>query len=125
MNRFIFGLAILLILYIWYRLKFFKMEEVEPVPIAQSEKHALVLFYAPWCGYCQQFIPEWHQVKEALVEHPYIEAIEINGDENSDLVQQYQIPGYPTILMELNNGQVVKYDGDRNAHGVLNFVQQF
>ena len=114
---FVLGLVVLV---------YFKQERKHSTPTVQKQaKHSLVLFYAPWCGYCKQFMPEWDQVKAALQTHPFVDAIEINGDDASDLMQKYEIPGFPTVLMETADGQVIKYDGPRTANGVLEFVCQF
>ena len=88
-------------------------------------KHSLVMFYAPWCGYCKQFMPEWEQVKSSLRSNPKIRTVEVNGDDNKDLMMKYNVPGFPTILLELNDGTVIPYDGNRDAHSVLDFASRF
>lgn len=56
----------------------------------------LVMFFAPWCGHCQNTKPQFERfAKEAK---GIVLAGAVNCDENQQLCQHYKIQGFPTIL---------------------------
>ncbi|XP_013395942.1 dnaJ homolog subfamily C member 10 [Lingula anatina] len=55
----------------------------------------IVDFYAPWCGHCQVFAPEFERVAEAL--EGRVRAGKVNCDEQQWLCQQAGIGAYPTV----------------------------
>ena len=90
-----------------------------------------VLYYADWCGYCQQLKPEWSRMKEMMMKQNNNNGNRLNIAEvesaaiqklkemlmsgSSDMSQLVQIQGYPTISMYNNGNKVGDYDGERNA----------
>lgn len=87
--------------------------------------HKLLFFYTEWCGYCKQFKPEWEQIKRQFNQSSFVELIEINGDTQKELVQSYNVPGFPTLIMETSSGEVIPFSGERNSNSVIEFVNQF
>ena len=61
----LFLLAILLLLYFIHQ-KFLVKEgmtcEAEDFEDKINGKKAMVLFHAPWCGHCKNFMPEWDKI---------------------------------------------------------------
>ena len=56
----------------------------------------LILVYAPWCGYCIQFKPEYQNLADKLKsENKTVYAI--NGD-GSDVMRQFQLEGFPSVI---------------------------
>jgi len=91
----------------------------EHIPKDQnSNKTAtLMLFYVDWCPHCKTAKPEWESLKSQY------EGNAINGytlmftehnctaesEEVSELMDKYNIEGYPTIKL-LKDNQVIEYD---------------
>lgn len=100
-------------------------EPIEPSKLETLSPHKLLFFYTDWCGYCKQFKPEWEIIEMELMNNPMIETVPINGDENKELVKSYSVPGFPTLMMEMSDGQIIPYSGNRDANSVLEFVSQF
>jgi thiol:disulfide interchange protein len=75
---------------------------------AESGKPVFVKFTASWCGPCQtmdrQTFPDT-RVGEALAA---FEAVKVDGDEHPDLMQQYEVMYYPTLMVLSPGGEVVK-----------------
>jgi thiol-disulfide isomerase/thioredoxin len=102
-----------------------------------SSGKVCVLYYADWCGYCQQLKPEWTRMKELLmtshhnhnlkhkfdiaeVESAAVKKLkEMLMSGSSDMSRLVQIQGYPTISMYENGSKVADYDGERNAEAMV------
>lgn len=61
----------------------------------KSGKVAIVKFYAPWCGACRAFAPEWDALKAKYGKKAVF--IEVNVDEARELASQY-VQMLPTIM---------------------------
>lgn len=70
---------------------------------AVSRADAFVIdFYTDWCNPCKKIAPVYHQLS---IEHPGIVFCKANGDTAEDLVDLFEIQGFPTFLLgtPLNN----------------------
>lgn len=73
----------------WQSLARFLKREGRPI---------LIMFYAPWCGYCKTLKPEYSQAASELKDQAVLAAIDVNRPENAVLRTQYNISGFPTLL---------------------------
>jgi len=87
-----------------------------------ENKLAVVLFYAPWCGHCKAFMPEYERIATALKEKG-IPVARIDGDAESEISESVGLEGFPTVMVYVD-GKHVKYDGPRSKDGVLAFVDR-
>eukprot|EP00252_Welwitschia_mirabilis_P015595 TRINITY_DN3442_c0_g1_i1.p1 TRINITY_DN3442_c0_g1~~TRINITY_DN3442_c0_g1_i1.p1 ORF type:complete len:580 (-),score=122.17 TRINITY_DN3442_c0_g1_i1:312-2051(-) len=86
-----------------------------------KNEFALVEFYAPWCGHCQQFAPEYAAAATELKEE--IPVAKIDVSEEYDLAQQYNIQGFPTVYLFIN-GTYTAFNGERTKDGVVSWVKR-
>ncbi|XP_060064425.1 dnaJ homolog subfamily C member 10-like [Ylistrum balloti] len=63
--------------------------------VLSSSTPFIVDFYAPWCGHCQVFKPEFEKIAEAL--EGRVKAGKVNCDEDRNLCQQAGVSAYPTV----------------------------
>ena len=73
-------------------------------------------FNTVWCKYSRDFQPEWNVFVNSLKTSDGIKAIDVKCDneENKELCKKYDIPGYPSIVIESDNKTEI-YDGERSA----------
>jgi len=89
----------------------------------------VVEFYAPWCGHCKHFAPEFARAAKNL--HGIVHVGAVNCDEQQQLCSTFGIQGFPTVKMfpwstvpvpNGQPGQVMKeptdYNGQRTAAAV-------
>lgn len=89
-------------------------------------KH-LLLFYRPDCVHCHNFMDSpdsiWKQFVEKYKQHPYVKITTIDGSkkENEDILNKYNVAGFPTIIKVVDDS-VVEYKGDRTFEDLEHFI---
>jgi len=117
--------ALLLIVFAYYTYKQYANENTvfhanrENIPKdPNSNKTAtLMLFYVDWCPHCKTAKPEWESLKAEYdgksINGYTIHFTEYNctneSAETTQLMDKYNIEGYPTIKLVKDN-QVIEYD---------------
>jgi thiol-disulfide isomerase/thioredoxin len=66
--------------------------------IAISGKYFILDFYADWCGNCKKMEPFFESLHRAS-QFQHILFIKINGDIAEDLVDIFNIEGFPTFVI--------------------------
>ena len=126
-------LAILLVLYFIHQ-KFLVKEGMtctaENFESDIDGKRALVLFHADWCGHCKNFMPEWNKISSEVASMDGVDVILAkvecgnakDNDAHKDIMEKYNIKGYPTILSFDKSGNHTEYDGERSKSGIFKFL---
>ena len=89
----------------------------ETGPKDKNANATLMLFYVDWCPHCKTAKPEWESLKSQYdgksINGYTIDFVEYNctneSDEVSQLMDKYNIEGYPTIKL-IKDNQVIEYD---------------
>lgn len=83
----------------------------------------MVLYYAEWCGHCQNMKPEWAKVISKIKQsNKKINIADVKSDFIEDLKHKPQIEGFPTIKMYNNGKEVAKFQDDRVADKMEKFA---
>lgn len=90
-----------------------------------NDKKTLVLFYADWCGHCKRLAPEWASLENS--NDTDVQLVKINGDENKELMNKFEVDGFPTIYFLprglSNHTERVQYQGGRTVDELLKFLK--
>ena len=82
----------------------------------------MVLFYAPWCGYCKRVAPEWEKAAKTV---GFCEFYAFNCEKYKDHVMKIKedtpelIKGYPSIVIYKEGSPDEYYDGDRSSKSLV------
>lgn len=65
-------------------------------------------FWAPWCGPCREFAPNYERLAKEYSRPGQIAFIKINTDDNKDIAQAYKIECWPTLIVFEDGVEVEK-----------------
>lgn len=88
-----------------------------------SGRH-FVKFYAPWCGHCQKLAPIWEQLAKSLEFTAGITVGKVDCTQYKSICSKFDIRGYPTLLWIENGKKVDKYQGERSADELKQYVSK-
>ncbi|KAK6485292.1 protein disulfide-isomerase A5-like [Huso huso] len=91
----------------------------------KKKKHALVMFYAPWCPHCKNAVPHFTAAADLFKEDRKIAyaAVDCTKGQNNELCKQESVEGYPTFNYYNYGKFIEKYSGDRGESGFIGFMK--
>ena len=89
--------------------------------VIKSDSLWLILFYAPWCGHCKAFHPQFEKLAKSTKGLFKIGAV--NCEEERDLASKYKIDGFPTVLFfGEDKTKTEEYEGNRKADKIVDYL---
>lgn len=86
-----------------------------------DNKFTLVMFYAPWCGHCKRFKPDFADASETLEGTASLVGVDCTIE--TELCARFDVKGYPTIKWFSGDVASVRdYDGGRTKKDVLSWI---
>ena len=73
----------------------------------------IILYYADWCGHCQNLKPTWNEYVERNVNNKALNIAEIPDTSFGKLASQPMTNGFPSIKMFNNQKEVDVFSGPR------------
>lgn len=76
---------------------------------------SIIEFYAPWCGHCKTFAPEYELLATELKGE--IRVAKVDEDEQK-IGSKFGVSGFPTIILH-KNGEGITYKGSRTKEAII------
>lgn len=73
-----------------------------------------ILVHADWCGPCQRYKPQWKELFDIPGRTANMAMIHHDMVENSPMLKNAKIPGYPSVLKVFPNGHIETYKDESN-----------
>lgn len=89
-----------------------------------SPNGAMVEFYAPWCGHCQNFAPDYERLAKnfAAAKSP-VRIGRVDADAQTGLKDRFSITGFPSIKwFAPGASEPVKYEGGRTVELMTEYI---
>jgi protein disulfide-isomerase A1 len=86
-----------------------------------ARRHAMVEFYAPWCGHCRALAPDYAAAAThlATLDNLDVALAKVDATDEAELAEQYGVQGFPTLLFFID-GVHKDYTGERTKYVVTN-----
>lgn len=85
------------------------------------------MYYAPWCGHCKKAKPDFDEfAKDGKVKVGDKECVvrAVDPEKQPEEAKGKPVRGFPTFLLELPNGVIKEYRGERTTAGYLEFLNK-
>lgn len=89
--------------------------------ILESDKPALVDFWATWCGPCRMLGPVISEIAE---EHPEIKVGKVNVDDEPDLATRFGIMSIPFVAVFKNGKLTASSVGVQPKESILDLLSK-
>uniref|UniRef100_A0A0K2UEX7 AGAP010217PAlike [Tribolium castaneum] n=1 Tax=Lepeophtheirus salmonis TaxID=72036 RepID=A0A0K2UEX7_LEPSM len=93
---------------------------------SSENQKILVMFYAPWCGFCKRLKPIYQKAAETVmtdIQGAAMAAMDVNRPENAPIRKKFNITAFPTILYFEGNEMRYQYPGENDADSFVNFLK--
>jgi len=88
--------------------------------IKANKNGTLALFYAPWCGHCRAFLPDFERAAVRLKGYDSsVELVKIDATVDVKHSEKHEVHGFPTVKLFYNNNWI-HYDG--GWHDIASWV---
>jgi len=81
---------------------------------------------APWCGHCKKLAPAYEKVATHYhrASPQRVHVGRIDATQHAGLATQYEIKGYPTLILLRGGERVADYTGARTFEALVDFVDE-
>lgn len=88
----------------------------------KTKKHALVMFYAPWCGHCKNAKPHYTKAAEQFKDDIKVSYVAVDCTKEKLACEQYGVKGFPSIKYFNFGKNPQDYEGGREEKDFIKFM---
>ena len=101
------------------------VEDFEEDVLKASHKHPLLVdLWADWCPPCIVIAPIIKKVVDNYDSDISLAKLEVDEGKNMKIAGQYQVRGFPTILLIQNGEEKARFSGAQSASYIENFIDE-
>ncbi|AYV79175.1 MAG: hypothetical protein Faunusvirus4_16 [Faunusvirus sp.] len=89
-----------------------------------ASRSTVALFYAPWCGHSQQFLPIWSKFETQNKSNVKVNIFKVDCDKFPGLGTKYEVTGFPTVLF-IDKDRVVEFAAERTQDNLNAFLTNY
>lgn len=88
-------------------------------------KGEIILYYAMWCGFSRQFLPEWEKFEEYAKKNlPQVRVTRVRCEDGHEATcSQKGVTGYPTVILYRKDGSEKIFEDERTSDKLIKFAQ--
>ncbi|CAH0392699.1 unnamed protein product [Bemisia tabaci] len=94
---------------------------------AIAKNNHFVMFFAPWCTYCQRLEPTWEELAEMLNEpvDSRVNIAKVDCTTDTSLCSEHDVTGYPTLkFFKQGSNAGAKFRGTRDLPSLSTFINE-
>lgn len=92
---------------------------------ASHERPILIDLWAEWCSPCRVVAPLLETIAHEFNGNLGIAKIEVDEDENMKIAGNYQVRGFPTLILFQNGVELARFSGAKPLSFIRDFIEQY
>ncbi|CBZ23587.1 protein disulfide isomerase [Leishmania mexicana MHOM/GT/2001/U1103] len=92
--------------------------------VKDPSKNVFVMFYAPWCGHCNNMKSTWLELAD---KYPIMEDVviaRVDASKYRGISKEFNVHGFPTLkfFSKKNKSGEIEYEGPRELSAFVSYV---